>query len=427
MSSESSNATSSSTSTGVNSIDFSDLTINTSPGTHITEPDESVNIPTNLESRETLVFLGLSDFRAEDIWKRWKALTATQMQNIDSIKFAKAALKERVAYDRSDVGSPDVDWAPELRKTGANEGLVRAIAGQHARYDGVRLTKSGREWIDCAMDWRWEWLLHINKASTARAMAGIPVTPSRSPIQVRMQTGDMQMGKEDYTEYTYDRGSNKVSGPDGKEPTFVPLWRGVTRLQAEHMWSGNMRTGTFSIDSMQDPPATDFSGRRSVQYWTPDLDGAKIYANYSKQIASPAGVALVRIEVPRDVLPKPLFLRYPNENWQRLIFCSRRGKDPEPRELSRQIAKASLLVGDTCSRFNSVYQGMSSWTEVKEKHTMKLPDGEIMTQYVFGHIMGDELEEAIDKLEHRTTIHHHEHPIIVYAPMDIVGLADKEA
>lgn len=46
----------------------------------------------------------------------------------------------------------------------------------------------------------------------------------------------------------------------------------------------------------------------SMRFRTPDLEGAQMYADFCKKLAVPAGVCLIRVEIPLPVT-KPLSIK----------------------------------------------------------------------------------------------------------------------
>lgn len=97
------------------------------PGTTVTEPDQAVDVPGELESKAILSFLGLHEGRANQIWQKWIDFGAAQHGELGV--FTKVCLHELVEAEDCDIGEPGVNWAPSLRSITANEALVRAIRG----------------------------------------------------------------------------------------------------------------------------------------------------------------------------------------------------------------------------------------------------------------------------------------------------------
>lgn len=376
------------------------------------EPDQqSVEIPNALESEATLHFFGLNAKRSSEIWKRWNSFNSDDYSD-DFGDFTRTYLRNLVEYEGCDSGAPNTDWRPYLEKIGADASLSSAIAGE-AKHDGIRLTKSAAEWVEQAIEWRWEWLL-------ARAMRG-----SNINVQVRALT-DIQLGKEDVTEIIWDRKKFRATTKGGSPLNHIPLWRCTSCVRAEKMWSGPPRTGNFSIANQRSMPPTDFSGLRSVHYWTPDLELAQKYAGYAKKLAEPSSVCLIRIEVPMKLLKehKPKLLRFPDENFKRLVYFSRNGEDVQPKDLQREIMKHGLLVGDTVTGINRAYNRMQNWTDIGEKHLLKLESGEPVTQFVFGH-RPDDLQDEMNRLEKFTTIRNANQSRALYEPLSAEAIARK--
>lgn len=135
------------------------------------ESNEPIEIPANLESLRTLTFLGLNTERAKTIWDKWQSIDRSDL-DMDFGTWARKHLQQLVKYEKCDIGEPGVDWRPALSKIGADDKLADAIACQPGdEHDSIRLNKSAAEWVDQAMKWRWQWLLHIHKATEKRSEA----------------------------------------------------------------------------------------------------------------------------------------------------------------------------------------------------------------------------------------------------------------
>ncbi|KAK5168090.1 uncharacterized protein LTR77_006658 [Saxophila tyrrhenica] len=273
-------------------------TMYSSPGsasTAGTDPD-TIDIPTAIPSIHTLCYFGLAAFRAEQIMKRWEELRSQGNEPQNFGRFAGEYLHNLVKYEGCDTSSYDADWRANLEKIGADEQLTGAIGNRGHGFDDIRSLRSAAEWVEQAIEWRWEYLLGLKSASATRKDGGITL-PTSSPIQVRSLTS-VTTASDDASAFRFDRQTGKTFCK-GEPTEFLPFWKGITRVRAEDMWSNSgRRTGTFDIKGLISRPPGDFSGKRAVYYFTPDLEGAQEYADFAKQIASPAGVCLVRIDVP---------------------------------------------------------------------------------------------------------------------------------
>ncbi|KAK3111075.1 hypothetical protein LTR53_014022 [Teratosphaeriaceae sp. CCFEE 6253] len=351
------------------------------------------------ESVGTLLYLGLNEQRAQEIWQHWVQVDPDKYDG-DFGDHARGRLRNLVQTERCDIDERGADWNASLREIGANEDLVKAITQRGPEYDGVRLRYSAAEWVDLTIAARWEHLLSDAKAT------GVPAVAGQHP-QVQVISG------EDVTGLTYDPETHRVTDRHGERPDYVPFWKACTRVRAEQMWSGDCRTGDFALKPLLSPAPSDFCGRTQVYAFTPDLDAAQHAARFAQALCHPAGVCLVRIEVPAKLwadTPR-LELRWPSREWQQVVFCSRRSDPVTPKDLQRRYLAAQLLIGDTTTGSSGQYGKMREAADVNDECLLTLPPVDRpVTQFGFGHGTSDDFEEAINGLAHKITIRHHEKP-----------------
>ncbi|KAK3636548.1 hypothetical protein LTR56_014174 [Elasticomyces elasticus] len=409
---------------------------------------------------ETLLWLGLNHERADQIWERWKQITPIDdddphYDNESLGLFAKDFLRNLVNYDEGCDIYGDIDWTPNLRRIGANEELIDAIV--NSEYRSIQLSQSTLDWVMKAMEWRWEYLVHVyeqqineeasesdsDDKSGSRVELGnagclLLSTPAQGLDGGEEKAADettahsgipITIQADNATSFTYDHGTNTAVNAAGEHLDYIPLWRATTRINAEKMWSKPQRTGTFSIRTQSTNRPTDFSGNRALQYWTPNLEAAQLYAGFAERIAGPAGVCLIRIEVAAKLMEQGqvTVLRCKDEEWKRLVWSSRRGQKVDGKELWRMLAKTWLIVGDAATGANARYQKMDDWRQVDERCLLRLKNGQPVTQFVFGFSdFDDDLDDEIGKLgSGKVTIRHHECPNSVLAPMDLLESAGQ--
>ncbi|SMR49747.1 unnamed protein product [Zymoseptoria tritici ST99CH_3D1] len=413
-SSENSNSSKSTTASGdLASFNFSNTS---SPGTDITDPDDHASVPVELESEATLTFFGLNDARAHQFWAKWIAINQTYY-NGDFCRFTCDSFYNCVELEGSVEGESEEEWRTYLRKIGINETLVSGLADRGEAFDDIRLTQSPASWVNDVIEAKWEWLLEVHKRSDLRGKGGIDVSApgNRNAIRVHALT-EIELDKDaDVEKILWSYENSKPMNESGEllKLNHIPLWKGVLRVRAEHMWAGPLRTGTFSLANVGSRPATDFAAKKGAQYWTPDLEAAQHYANYAKKAVAPAGVCLVRLELPnkllKDISRKRLV--YPTEDWKRVVYYSRRSKEIEPYDLADKVRDTILLVGDTATKPEEVYGKMESWEAIKDKHTLRLKSGRLVTQFVWGHgRYSKPFEAELDKLESKITIRDVKYP-----------------
>ncbi|KAK4893608.1 hypothetical protein LTR27_008075 [Elasticomyces elasticus] len=356
------------------------------------------NIPQTLNSYESLLYLGLNHDRSSKIWSRW--CEPNKYYDEDLGTFAQDFLRNSVEYEGCDPDEDD-DWTPGLRQIGADEKLIDGIVCSGSEYDDVRRSKSALEWVVQAIDWRWEHLVFVkggagqdshDEVVSQGELGGADETPANGDDPSKVQADDV-------TSFSYDHETNTVVNAAGETRDYVPLWCATSRIAAEKMWSGPLRTGKFKLSKLMTNSPSDFSRNQAVYRWTPDLEGAQMAAEYAMKTASPAGICLVRIEMPMRLIQEAqtISLRWPDDEWRQMVYHSRR-KERVPKDLMRKVAKAQMIVGDTAFGLDAKYEKMRDWREVDESCLKKLRSGKPVTQFVFGHSGDCEFEEMVEGL-----------------------------
>ncbi|SMQ46576.1 unnamed protein product [Zymoseptoria tritici ST99CH_3D7] len=394
-------------------------------------PKNSTELPTEIKSFDTLIYLGLNNERAAELWAKW-AENGYRYFDDDQAGpdmtcncfgcFVRDCLRHWRYFRRADFGDSDVDWRPALRASGANEALIEAIMGT-SETDGIRLTQSTAEWIDNAIMWRWEWLCVVYEAHNGGfdLSNGIHVHAAKSTVP-----------EHDVTNITWNRETNRPVKSDRGKIDHIPLWKAVPRVHAEAVWDAERAKGAFSIDRLHSCPSASLCPNTTAQHWTPDLEFAQMYADYCQKIAGPAPFCLARLEVPNSVFKKHTrkLLQYPSEKWKRVTYASHNRRCAKPGSLTQELLRTALLVGDIATGLNSRSTPLKSWEEVSDKHTLKLKSGQRATQFVFDyefigrHEDYEEFIDAVNKLESRFTIRDIERPNVILPP---IGGFDDES
>ncbi|KAK3624409.1 hypothetical protein LTR56_021033 [Elasticomyces elasticus] len=376
---------------------------------------------------ETLLWLGLNHERANQIWERWEQITPIEDDNPhydnESLGlFAKDFLRNLVKYEEGCDIYGDVDWTPNLRQIGANEDLIDAIV--NSEYRSIQLSQSGLDWVLQAMEWRWEYLVHVYKAQrdeegsedsdgehgSHAELGDVSRTPltaaARAQFENAASAAEESHGRrtipsrhpdrpgEDTTAFSYDCETNPALDAAGRPLDYIPLWRATSRITAEGMW----RTGKFKLSKLS-TMSLDFSGRQAVHSWKLDLEAAQMYALFAQRLARPAEICLVRFELPLELVTEvpTMILRWSEEDWKRIVYHSRR-RDHLPKDLRMRVRAAHWIIGDTASGPHVKYEKMKDWTEVDEKCVLRLRSGRPVTQFVFDHADNYGLEEKLEEL-----------------------------
>ncbi|KAK5709155.1 hypothetical protein LTR17_020031 [Elasticomyces elasticus] len=397
------------------------------------------NIPQVLNSYETLLYFGLNHDRASKIWSRWRG--PNKHYNEDFGTFTKDFLRNSVEYEGCDSDEDD-DWTLGLRQIGADEKLIGGIVGSGSEYDDVRRSKSALEWVVQAIDWRWEYLVFVRgegsqdscygEVGSQRDLGGAGglslVAPAREQSDIAENVADetlvngvgsSMVQANDIKSFSYSYETNTVVNAAGETLDYLPLWCATSRINTEKMWSGPLRTGKFKLNKLMTRSPSDFSGTQAVYRWTPDLEGAQMDAEYAMKTANPAGICLVRIEMPMSIVQEAqtISLRWPDDEWRQLVYYSRR-RETVPIHLKRKVVKAQMIVGDAAFGPNMKYEKMRGWREVDERCVKKLGSGRPVTQFVFGHSGDCEFEEMIEGLgDGRVSVRDFERPSEILPPL----------
>ena len=149
-------------------------------------------------------------------------------------------------------------------------------------------------------------------------------------------------------------------------------------------------TGTLNrIETLRSLPPTDFSGTRSLFYFTPDHQVAVYYAACAKRRTNCVSVVIVCLRIPNAAIeslsaPDIQCIYWPSNEWKELIWRSRTGEHL-PSYL-RKYRQAILVTGTISRKPDCCYHAMNSWQLVTEKCLLRVgPTGQNnpAVQYVF--------------------------------------------
>jgi len=130
------------------------------------------------------------------------------------------------------------------------------------------------------------------------------------------------------------------------------------------------------IETLLSLPPSDFSGSRSLFYFTPDYKVAVHYAGYAKRRGNAESVVIVSFKIPNSAIesltaPDIQRIYWPNDEWKELIWRSCTNAQL-PRHL-RKYRNALLVIGTISKKPNSAYYAMASWQDVTEECLLRLP------------------------------------------------------
>ncbi|KAL9118352.1 MAG: hypothetical protein Q9187_005106 [Circinaria calcarea] len=331
--------------------------------------DYIVDIPEQLESVQTLRFMGFDEEAAGNIWTRWAELSKDP-DFPDEFQTMADAYIGSIKVDAEDETD---NWHAVLRQLGISKELIDVI--MIPEYSDLRMTASAKYWLRDTFAMRFRSLLGMQQASTTRIRALMKERASRAQRQ-RKPGGTFSAGRDPIP--------NVQTGI--ATPNFTPgttkLWRGgdqelINLARDQNTEANNLRTQ----DAYVRP--TDFQGRAPLLYFTLDRTTGVRYAKWAALKSNGLG-ALLYMEVPNSVLQSMDPYTLQDDEWKQIVWHSRRSLAwPD----SLQFLKSRLLlIGDIATGKNQAYHKIAKWQDITEHHKLKRQDGDIertTTQYVF--------------------------------------------
>lgn len=124
-----------------------------------------------------------------------------------------------------------------------------------------------------------------------------------------------------------------------------------------------------------------------------DREIAVYYANYAKRRVEVNSVVVIHMAIPNSAIEglsttELVRTYWPSEEWKSLIFHCRK-KKKLPSEL-RKFKDATLIIGTTSKKPNSVDEKMESPEEIVDTMVLKTKGGRSAVQYVFSSEEGDD-------------------------------------
>jgi len=367
-----------------------------------------VAVPDMLISHQTLQYLGLSDSKAAELWDfwcHWDTDDGIGRWEIDEDcdmwwEFIDFAVNNTAKYHPDvDDESDDAQWRTYIRGCGISEEVENAIMDPD--FTSLRLSCSGFYWIEDTMRMRYAGLEEIQRTSLARVeksshsagrggdggqhercQGDHQTTSDGSQSQQPLGLGQ---GQSSWTSSTVEISALDVSASAiaaRNAPGHTILFKALDKGRIHGLFDN---TGTVSnLTKLASQPPTDFSGRSTCFYFTPDYAIAKRYAEYAKGRAACESVVLVCFRI-RNAAIESLsntvaFQRvyWPSPEWKQVIWYCRTGK-PFPSHLSK-YRDALLMIGTISTKPNSTYDRLASWEQVSERHVLMQPSDQQQQQ-----------------------------------------------
>ena len=352
--------------------------------------DETVEIPTDLNSREVLEFLGFDDAVGNEIFANWQACQDEEIEEwvIDHARAYVGHMGQLCnAVDEDD------DWDDALKKMGMSKDMRDRILDPE--FKDLRLTQSAQYWVKDTINEAFHFLTTLSSRMEQR-LAGqaprvnspdssLPPRPAIRPQQSRGARGASTGGRGGGRG---GRGGGQQPLPDGRAPHPPPervenrimLFKGGLEARLEGCFRDDR---TVMFGPLQSRSPTDFHPANSTYlYLTKYHDAALMYANYAVRRTPEAKTAVLHIAVPNDLISdsREIF----GSDWRDLVWSSRNETVAEEnyRQLPvalRHYEEAPILIGTICKNPTEKITLMSDKSELEE---LRRPASSKASQFV---------------------------------------------
>jgi hypothetical protein len=358
-----------------------------------------VTIPQTLISRQTLLYIGLSDSKATELWHRWNdwladgpspvidgpglGINSDDDEPLEAVflDFVISLIKREPDVDDE---SDDVQWRSYLDACGTSHDVQDAIMDPH--FADIRLSNSSWYWIQDTIEMRYAGLQDIQRISLAR---------EKQLRKTASQSGPAHGGREGNSggqNTTTGSSSPPMQGGQGPVGVSVDVWGSARAIAARNapghtvlyrgMDKGRVtglldETGALSgsIAKLLSTPPADFSSREQDFYFTPSYQVAERYALYAKRRATCESVVIVRfciknaaIEALGDAEIQHVY--WPSDEWKQLIWYCRR-REALPASLVK-YRKATLVIGTIARKPSHAYHQLESWEHISGNHVLMM-------------------------------------------------------
>ncbi|RMZ85391.1 hypothetical protein DV737_g732, partial [Chaetothyriales sp. CBS 132003] len=332
-------------------------------------------------SHETLIYVGLSEEKASEMWNQWTHWPATgprRETDIDDgglqvtfLDFIIGALENQIDA----IEDNDDHWQACLDACGIDVDVQRAI--MDPIFKPLRLSDSCLYWVKDTIKMR----------------------------ERRLARVDIKEAREERSVSSNQQQSTPGIGPDlwgsagavtaRNVPGYTVLFKGMDQGRIAGLFDDS---GALDrIETLLSSPPSDFSGTRALFYFTTSHEVAEYYAAYAKRRANCESVVILCLRFPNAAIeslsaPDIQRIYWPSSEWKELVWRSRT-QQPLPSHL-RKYRQAVLVIGTISRKPNRAYHLMGSWEEVTQECVLRV---ESSGQSITGiqHVFSGE-EEGLD-------------------------------
>ncbi|KAM3563006.1 hypothetical protein ARSEF4850_002547 [Beauveria asiatica] len=337
-----------------------------------------VTIPTFLISKATLLHVGFTKARAEQLWTQWN--NWPEYEPLREVDYEDAEdgmsflyFMTGISRARDTTSSRDEDWTAAMTGWGIKPELQQAIIDPI--FNSIRHTHSCAFWVKDTIKMRYAALEQTQKTSQERNAL---LAQGRTAESIERQFRD-----ETQT-------ANARAAAARNAPGHTILYRGMDEGRAIDFvqnWNVNY------LSTIRSLVPSDFSPNRTLFYFTPQRFVAQYYAAWvtrrSEDIQARPKPIIIQFSIPNSAIEslsetEKLSIHFPDEEWKKLIWNSHKG-DPLPAPL-KKYQHPTLIIGTTSKGPNSVFNSLRSWEQVSSRHVLRIGPPENLStaiQFVF--------------------------------------------
>ncbi|KFY81740.1 hypothetical protein V500_11141 [Pseudogymnoascus sp. VKM F-4518 (FW-2643)] len=315
--------------------------------THSTYSGSRRPLSSQIVSLETLIYVGLSSAKANELWDRWTNWSPTgPRRETDpddgfglTVTFLDFIIGCSVEHTIDTVAEGNLEWRECLDACGINTATQDAI--MEPKFRKLRLSNSCLYWARDTIEMRYKGLENPQQLGTAGIETD--VWGSRSAIAAL------------------------------DAPGYTTLYKAMDQARIARLFD---QSGAVSrIETLLTSPPSDFSGTRSHFYFTPDHAVAEYHAAYAKRRAHYESIVIVCLRIPNAAIetlapPDIQKIFFPSNEWKELIWRSRTRR-PFPPHL-RKYREATLVIGTAAYKADLVYDRMKTWEEIAEEEVFRV-------------------------------------------------------
>lgn len=319
-----------------------------SMSTHSTYSDLGRPLSSQIVSLETLIYVGLSIAKAEELWNRWTNWPPTSPRREtdpddgfgSTVTFLDFIIGCSVENTVDTVAEDDLEWRECLDACGINTATQDAIMDPKFRY--VRRSNSCLHWARDTIEMRYKGMENLQQLGTAGIEADIWGSP------------------------------NAIAALDDS-PGYTILFKAIDQTRIARLLD---QSGAVSrIETLLTSAPSDFSGTRSHFYFTSDYAISTYHAAYDKSRAPCEPIVIVCLRIPNaaiETLSPPDIQRisFPSNEWKELVW-RKRTRRPFPPHL-KKYREAALVIGTMAYKADLVYDRMKTWEEVTEENVFRV-------------------------------------------------------